>query len=476
MDDVAIKEGSIALSQNLLPADIDERVLPIDILNRQEIVGQILDLLITLSDAQSSCAFALNGKWGAGKTFLLSMLEPKLRDYQAGEKFMVFHYNCWQYDYYDEPLIAIVSAMLDNIDEYTRFFSGEVREKIQSCFVSTAKQIIKKVACSFVENKIGIDADDLSDLVEKIQEGTSQDFKEPHSFDKYYAFHKVVEEAREDLSRLAERQTLVIVVDELDRCLPDYAIKILERLHHLFSDLNNTVLIMALDKEQLKHTVETTFGAGTDCNAYLQKFVDFELKLSIGTVNDGFLEKYNDYVALFDESILEPWTGIHDYISALFSDMEIRRQAHIVKKLHTIHRLLFSTSRKKDYSFLCFELLLAVMQEKSASKSIVPLQYVEGKTRAGDFDHYVLKVDDSIPIRLAAYIKENWNYQIGICQSPYEHYPIYNKAADIPLLLIGYSELTYGEKGVLSHHAEYSRYAKYIDDFKAVKRMLEIIE
>lgn len=103
MDDVAIKEGSIALSQNLLPADIDERVLPIDILNRQEIVGQILDLLITLSDAQSSCAFALNGKWGAGKTFLLSMLEPKLRDYQAGEKFMVFHYNCWQYDYYDEP-------------------------------------------------------------------------------------------------------------------------------------------------------------------------------------------------------------------------------------------------------------------------------------------------------------------------------------------------------------------------------------
>lgn len=300
---------------------------------------------------------------GAGKTFLLSMLEPKLRDYQAGEKFMVFHYNCWQYDYYDEPLIAIVSAMLDNIDEYTRFFSGEVREKIQSCFVSTAKQIIKKVACSFVENKIGIDADDLSDLVEKIQEGTSQDFKEPHSFDKYYAFHKVVEEAREDLSRLAERQTLVIVVDELDRCLPDYAIKILERLHHLFSDLNNTVLIMALDKEQLKHTVETTFGAGTDCNAYLQKFVDFELKLSIGTVNDGFLEKYNDYVALFDESILEPWTGIHDYISALFSDMEIRRQAHIVKKLHTIHRLLFSTSRKKIIHFFALNFCLRLCKK-----------------------------------------------------------------------------------------------------------------
>lgn len=241
MDDVAINEGSIALSQNLLPADIDERVLPIDVLNRQEIVEQILDLLITLSDAQSSCVFALNGKWGAGKTFLLDMLEPKLRDYQAGEKFMVFHYNCWQYDYYDEPLIAIVSTMLDNIDEYTRFFSGEVREKIQSYFLSTAKQVIKKVACSFVENKIGIDADDLSDFVEKIQGGASQDFEDPNSYDKYYAFHKVVKEAKENLSQLAKKQTLVIVVDELDRCLPDYAIKILERLHHLFSDLNKNL-------------------------------------------------------------------------------------------------------------------------------------------------------------------------------------------------------------------------------------------
>ena len=74
-----------------------------------------MELLTTLSNTKGSCTFALNGRWGAGKTFVLKMVERQLRDYQAGEKFAVFHYNCWEYDYYDELLFAIVSSMLDSI-------------------------------------------------------------------------------------------------------------------------------------------------------------------------------------------------------------------------------------------------------------------------------------------------------------------------------------------------------------------------
>lgn len=130
---------------DLLPALPEDNDTPIDILDREKVVTQLMELLITLSNSKSSCTFALNGKWGAGKTFVLNMMERQLRDYQAGEKFAVFHYNCWEYDYYDEPLIAIVSAMLDNIDEYTHIFSGEVMEKAQLGF-SVAKEILKKIA------------------------------------------------------------------------------------------------------------------------------------------------------------------------------------------------------------------------------------------------------------------------------------------------------------------------------------------
>lgn len=475
MGRIIIPETDEMSGQDMNSVVVNENLAPIDILGRQEMVDQILGLMETLSKMRSSCSFALDGPWGSGKTFILNMLEQQLREYQDGEKFIVFHYNCWQYDYYDEPLIAIVSAMLDDIDEYVHLFPQEVRE-IAGHGLVVAKQVLKKVALSFLENKIGVDFSDLPEIVEKIQDETSTAFEEEHGYDNYYAFHKKMEQARVELSKIAENQTLVIVVDELDRCLPDYAIKTLERLHHLFAGLNNTIVLMALDKEQLENTIRQIFGENVNCAAYLKKFVDFELELDTGVVNSNFFEKFRDYIALFDESALEPWVDLHNFIAILFSQIEIRRQEHLVRKIQMIHQLLFSGCPKKDYSFLCFELLMAVLAENTAIINTAPLHYAEVKvTRAGDTD-YRLKIENSIPVPLGTYIKNHWKYQMGICHAPNEHYPIYNGKLDIPLLIIGYSELTYGEKGILSHHSEYSKYAEYIDDFKAVKQMLDIIK
>ena len=52
-------------------------------------------------------------------------------------------------------------------------------EKAQLGF-SVAKEILKKIAYSFIENKIGVNANDLSDLVEKAREAASQETEEQH--------------------------------------------------------------------------------------------------------------------------------------------------------------------------------------------------------------------------------------------------------------------------------------------------------
>lgn len=477
MSNTAIEEANIGLEQEHEPLAfiISAPLLPVDILDRHKTVEQIFDLLKTLSDVQASCTFALDGKWGTGKTFLLNMLELKLREYQAGEKFLVFHYNCWQYDYYEEPLIAIVSAMLDNIDEATHIIPSTVREKAQLCF-SAAKEVIKGVACTFVENKIGIDAGGISQLVESAQEGVSQELHKKHEYDNLYAFHKVVENARRELSKLSNEQTLVIIVDELDRCLPQYAIKILERLHHLFSGIKNTVLILAIDKAQLTNTIGQIFGDETDHDAYLKKFIDFELKIDAGTVNENFFEKFSDYIALFDENALEPWTELNDFISVLFSQIEIRKQEHLIKKVQMIHQMLFDGQPKKDYSFLCFELLMAVLSENAGSIAVAPLRYTEHKKIGQTYREYVLSIERSISSPLRSYISEHWKYPINVCNTHLGSYPIYDGRLDIPLLLIGYSELTYGESGILSQRPDYDKYAEYINDFKLIKQMLEIIK
>ncbi|ERK63397.1 hypothetical protein HMPREF1545_01002 [Oscillibacter sp. KLE 1728] len=61
--------------QNKAIGAFSSDTLPVDILGRDELLNQIMNLLITLSEAKSSCAFALNGKWGAGKTYIVQKLE-----------------------------------------------------------------------------------------------------------------------------------------------------------------------------------------------------------------------------------------------------------------------------------------------------------------------------------------------------------------------------------------------------------------
>lgn len=453
---------------NLLPALAGNDDAPIDILDRQEVVTQLMELLTALSNLKSSCTFALNGKWGAGKTFVLKMVERQLRDYQAGEKFAVFHYNCWEYDYYDEPLIAIVSSMLDSIDEYTQFFSGEVREKIQSGFVNTAKQVMKKVACSFIEHKTGIDADDLSDFVEKVQEATSQETHEQHEYNKYYAFHKVVENAREELSKLAENQTLVIVVDELDRCPPNYAIKILERLHHLFSGLDNITVILAIDGEQLDNTVAQIFGNKVDTNSYLKKFINFEVPLGLGKVNSSFAKKYSDYIGCFVETPPDiRISSIEDYFSALFSGIDIRTQERLMSRIKMLHNLLFA-KEKKDYSFMCLELMLLVFSQFE--------QTTKSRPYINDGQHSFFSSE--LPEQFQRYVQENWTRKSVSHTMPKDIFQL-NPPIKIVDLMVWCSQELYGpvSRPIKLPTDIQNRFIEecYIDGLKYVKQLLDTI-
>jgi hypothetical protein len=75
-----------------------------------------------------------------------------------------------------------------------------------------------------------------------------------------------------------EQPRLLLLVDELDRCRPTYALALLERIKHLF-DVDNIVFALALDKRQLRASVEAIYGAGMDSEDYLRRFIDLEYRL-----------------------------------------------------------------------------------------------------------------------------------------------------------------------------------------------------
>jgi predicted ATPase len=137
----------------------------LDMLDRQPFVEQLIRVANMLADNKKNACYAINGGWGVGKTYVLDMFEKQIRDYgQEGTtlgKFLVFHYNCWQYDYYEEPLIAIVSAMIDAIDDEVCLLSIEKKEKIKAALRAIAKDILNDVN-RFVIKKTGINIKNLA--------------------------------------------------------------------------------------------------------------------------------------------------------------------------------------------------------------------------------------------------------------------------------------------------------------------------
>ena len=86
---------------------------------------------------------------------------------------------------------------------------------------------------------------------------------------------------------------------------------------------------------------------------------NFEIKLDNGSVSELITEKYADYIALFDKDVFQFDDSVEECLQAIFKDIDIRTQEQLVKKATIAHKLL--CAEKRDYSFMCMELLTSVM-------------------------------------------------------------------------------------------------------------------
>lgn len=174
-----------------------------------------------------------------------------------------------------------------------------------------------------------------------------------------FAFKKTLDETREKLKRMSEIKTVVIVVDELDRCMPEYAVKVLERLHHLFEGIPNTIVIMAVDSKQLENSVKKIFGNAVDTGRYLRKFISFNLELGVGELQSKYVERYNYYFEKFEER-----DAAAEELQTLVTlcQIDIRNLNKLIEKLDIIHTLAFKG--KMSESVLWFELMWGMIKYK----------------------------------------------------------------------------------------------------------------
>lgn len=360
----------------------EQRIL--DVLDRGAFVEQLIEIANLLSDGRKNSCYAINGEWGVGKSFVLDMFEKEAERQQSdtidNDRYMVFRYNCWAYDYYEEPIIAIVAALIDAIDAKERMIPAESRGKVKGILKALGASILNGLSdkvTEFVEEKSGIDISQIEQILKDGFASADKEWEANHEFDPYFEFRKTLKGLRKVVGKLTKEKTLLVIVDELDRCLPEYTIKVLERLHHVFDDVPNVQVILAVDKSQLGQIVENIYGTTTQVERYLAKFIDFEITLTCGEVNGALKERFPHYFSYFTYQMVTE-QDVEAFITMILKGVDARGIGAIIEKSNLCHKMLW-IEEECCSSILCIEVFLALLKHyglkvSEAKSSFDPLR------------------------------------------------------------------------------------------------------
>ncbi|MDQ7002567.1 MAG: P-loop NTPase fold protein, partial [Ghiorsea sp.] len=96
-----------------------------------------------------------------------------------------------------------------------------------------------------------------------------------------------IETLKKALQEIAKNSPIVIFVDELDRCRPDFAVSMLESIKHVF-DVENVQFVLVINTTQLRASIKHCYGATIEAQRYLDKFIAFSFRLPESFKPDGY--------------------------------------------------------------------------------------------------------------------------------------------------------------------------------------------
>ncbi len=257
-----------------------------DSIDRNESLIKFISLIDAIDE---SCSIAIDGAWGDGKTFfvlqsklLIDCLNPNTSlDISEEDKNMMLsfikssglspddfepqfcvYYDAWSNDNDIDPLLSLIY-------EIGRI-SAVGFESINS------KSLAEKIV-AIADFLSGRSFNDLYDVFKS--EDPLLDIKQQKAID------VLVAEYIDSL--LVERgNRLIVIIDELDRCTPSFAVKLLEQVKHFF-DNDRVTFVFSINSNELQHTIKKHYGENFNSARYLDRF--FDLRISLPPAN---MEKY----------------------------------------------------------------------------------------------------------------------------------------------------------------------------------------
>lgn len=294
-----------------------------DLLN-YSIIAQTAAQLIKDSGS-TPLSIGVSGNWGTGKSSLVKMIGKTLKEEDPdGERFVFLEFNAWLYQGYDDARIALLQSVSDCLTEETEERKSGLEQakdfakrinwlKIGKLFVPAATGA---VLGGTIAGPFGAVLGAVNGLRQKGEAATDDDYNKVLAACGKFgpnitgllgekgetSLPKEIDGVRKAFEELLEKMniTLVVLVDDLDRCLPDTAISTLEAMRLLLL-LPRTAFIIAADEEMIRHAVRHHFSGIEISEDLVTSYFDKLIQIPLRVPRLGHAEVKGYLILLFAE-------------------------------------------------------------------------------------------------------------------------------------------------------------------------------
>lgn len=252
-----------------------------DFLNFSGVADTVAEIITQAAGRPTS--IGISGSWGAGKSSMIKLVSTALseKDQNDPKQFIYVEFNAWLYQGYDDAraaLLEVIATKLNEEADKRKTGAAKAKELLQRVnwlraaklgagsalalalglpltgLVGKAVDFGKKALSGNLE--IG-DAEGTEELVTDAFTTSGGLIKAKPEHSPPREIHAIRECFEQTLTEIGV--TLVVLIDDLDRCLPPTTISTLEAIR-LFLFLNNTAFVIAADDTMIKHAVRQHFG------------------------------------------------------------------------------------------------------------------------------------------------------------------------------------------------------------------------
>ena len=401
-----------------------------DEFNRKPIAENIIRLLTSDIDLSP---MVIDGGWGTGKTEfcqkLIRLMQQQHPDYQP------VYIDAFRSDHSGEPLLALLAEIIKTCTppkDSDEKLIEEHKDRIRK-ITKAAGFLMKTVAKAAVGHVLKQNTDDLAEELQQIMNNDQEADSlaetvtdaaatiASHTIDatveallkEQIEAEKNLETLKACLKELAADKPIILFIDELDRCRPDYAVDMLEVIKHVF-DIENVKVVLVTNTKQLRAVINHRYGAEVDAQKYLDKFLKYSFALPDKIVDQSEEGRALVSVHYFERLIKDSGIGgvlisgyrVMECINEMIrrNNLSLRETERLVRFLEIYHSLSHGLRDRNEcvlwlrvvgVFIFCFypSLMDDINKNRTDAREFAQLFNLQSWPDMLDEPHYLKKVD-----------------------------------------------------------------------------------